>query len=110
MNDKQFKEWENETFGFGYGTGEEYTLPLLKKAFDLFPESGTYDYVTLEKELGQTTFWLLLNTLAHSPGVINYGTSSRYGWLDEKGKEIKTYLSFKSENELYSIVMKDELE
>jgi len=29
IENKQFIDWEAHTFGFGYGTGEQYTIPAL---------------------------------------------------------------------------------
>jgi hypothetical protein len=30
LSDKNFIGWEGDVFGFGYGTGEQYTLKALK--------------------------------------------------------------------------------
>jgi hypothetical protein len=30
MTDKNFIDWESQVFGYGYGTGEEYTLKALQ--------------------------------------------------------------------------------
>ena len=102
MTNEQFKEWESEVFGYGYGTGEEYTLATLKKFFTFFPES--YDYEKAENLLGKETFWLLLNILCRAD-VIEYGTSPRYGWYTEKGKEVLAFVKEKIVQEMYDIVM-----
>lgn len=108
MNDQEFKKWENETFGYGYGTGESYTLPVLKRLFELFPESGPYDYAEIEKKIGAEIFWLLLTILMRSSeDILNYGSSPRYGWLDPKGKELKEYLATRTVDQLYDVVMSD---
>jgi hypothetical protein len=105
MNDQEFKQFESDAFGYGYGSGETHLLSLLKKAFDLFPMEGNYDYKVLEQALGAEQFWLLLTLLLKAGGIINYGTSPRYGWLDPKGKELKKYLETRTFDQLYEIVM-----
>jgi hypothetical protein len=50
----------------------------------------------------------MLNILGKAHDVLNYGTSIRYGWLDDKGKELKAYLETKTVEDLYEIVMGEE--
>lgn len=100
--DQNFKDWEADVFGFGYGTGEEYTLKALKDFFRFSEKDGSYDYTVLEKELGGTVTWLMINILGHAD-VIEYGTSPRYGWLTTFGKRVKDFVESKSEDELYEL-------
>lgn len=102
MTDKHFIDWESNTFGFGYGTGERHTILVLKKFFINLPKEGNYDYEKLEEALGAQQFWLLLNTLCHAD-IIEYGTSPRFGWLSKKGKLLKEYIDSKSAIELYEL-------
>ena len=44
MNNYDFKKWENDAFGFGYGTGEAVIVPLLRHFFDLLKDNDQYDY------------------------------------------------------------------
>lgn len=104
ITDKDFIDWENHYFGFGYGTGEQYTLPALK-AFLAHCDGDTneiYDYEVLEKELGPAVAWLLINILCHAD-IIEYGTSPRCGWLSKKGKMLKEYVDLKSVDDLYDL-------
>lgn len=107
MKDKHFIDWENEVFGYGYGTGELHTLRVLKKFFSAVPKEGNYDFEKMEKALGPQQFWLLLNTLCHAD-IIEYGTSPRYGWLTEKGQILLDYLAPLSIKELYEMVGVDD--
>lgn len=101
-----FRDWESNIFGFGYGTGEEHTLPALKAFFELCgrgPNSGrNYDFAKLESALGATVAWLLINTLCHA-NIIEYGTSPRYGWLTPEGEAIKAFMAKKSIDELVEL-------
>lgn len=108
MTDKEFWQWENDIFGHGYGSGEEYILPLLKRFFEAIPATGNYDFVKLEKTVGKDQAWLLLNILHKAHDVFGYGVSTRFAWLEEKGQDLKNYLASKSAEELYEIVMKQE--
>ena len=98
---QNFVDWEATAFGFGYGTGEEHILPALRKFFvhtGLDPEHpNSYDYRELEKELGATVTWLLINRLCQLD-VLEYGTSPRFGWLTETWKALRTFLV----NKLYA--------
>jgi len=35
MKDKHFIDWESDIFGFGYGSGEQFTLAALKEFLQL---------------------------------------------------------------------------
>jgi hypothetical protein len=106
ITDKNFRDWESDTFGFGYGTGEQYVLPSLKTFLNLCNEgpSCSYDYKILESQLSPAVTWLLINILASNKvDIIEYGTSPRFAWLTEKGKLLKEYVDSKTEDELYEI-------
>lgn len=107
MKDTEFWNWESDTFGYGYGTGEQYTLPALRKFFELLKKdspisSWSYDYEVLERELTPTVAWLLINILCKAD-IIEYGTSPRHAWITEKGQKIRDYLLSKTEDELYDV-------
>lgn len=106
VNNKHFIDWESETFGYGYGTGEVYTLKALKDFYDCLI-NGSYDYRQLEKKLGKTVAWLMINILCKAD-IIDYGTSPRFGWLSTKGELLKDFIEHKSVNELYKITDVDE--
>lgn len=105
--DEQFIDWESAVFGFGYGTGENYTLKALKQFFDLLTDDRSYDYEMLEKAMTPTVAWLMINILARAD-IIEYGTSPRFGWLTEKGEKLSKYLQTKTVDALYEIVMRVE--
>jgi len=107
ITDKHFIDWESDTFGYGYGTGEAFILVALKTFFStlkLTPgtASPSYDYRELEAALGELPAWLLINTLLHAD-LFEYGTSPRYAWLTAKGKLLKEYVDAKTVDELYEL-------
>lgn len=106
LTNKNFIDWFSENFGFGYGTGEEYTIPALKGFLETCPNQGNYDYEEIEKKIGKAETWFLMNVLC-SKRIIEYGTSPRYGWLDTRGVLLKEYISEKNQEELYDLVMVD---
>lgn len=98
----QFRDWESNTFGFGYGSGEEHTIPALKHFLLLCNEGScgnSYDYKKLEEALTPTVAWLLINTLAKAD-MIEYGTSPRYAWLTTKGVRLKEFIRRHTEEQL----------
>lgn len=99
-----FIDWESEVFGYGYGSGEMYTLQVLKDFFSCIKDDS-YDYKTLEKKMGGEVTWLLLSALHKTPGFLNYGTSTRFAWLEEGGKRVMKFVNGKTTEELYDIVM-----
>lgn len=102
--DENFRDWESDTFGFGYGSGEQYTIPVLKKFFDLCPESGCYDYELLENELTPTVAWLLINILCKAD-ILEYGTSPHGAWFHhDQGVALKRYIDSKTVDELFSVI------
>lgn len=107
IEDKHFIDWEGEIFGYGYGTGEEYTLLALKMFFDTLTEDRNYDYEQLEKKMGHMTAWLMINILCHAD-IIEYGPSPRFGWISKKGKLLGEYIKGKTVDELYDKINTDE--
>lgn len=107
MNNKEFCEWETKVFGYGYGTGEEHIFTAFKDFVETleYGETIGYDYRKIEEKLGQQVTWLLLTILLHH-GFLEYGTSSRFGWVTTKGKEVIEFVKNKSVAELCDI--KDE--
>lgn len=96
-----FTDWEGHVFGFGYGTGEVYTVQALKHFLLTCPEEGAYDYQQLEKP-NPTVAWLMLNTLCHV-NLIDYGTSPRFGWLTSQGQKLRAFIKSKTTDELYEL-------
>lgn len=87
-----FADWEGDTFGCGYGTGEPHTITALSGFMSVCPEKGNYDYADLERALSPATAWLLINALCKAR-IIEYGTSPRYGWLTPAGVALKDFMS-----------------
>jgi len=106
LTDKHFIDWESETFGYGYGTGEAYILQVLQEFLARCPNEGTYNFEVLENNLGATVAWLLINTLCKAD-IIEYGCSPRFGWLDIKGILLKNYIENKDLDTLYNLTMLD---
>lgn len=106
--DQYFIDWEADTFGYGYGTGEEHTLGALKAFMAAIPQADpmVYDYQVLEKAVAPAVAWLLINILI-SDNKIDYGSSPRYGWLSEAGKSLALYIADKSVQQLYDIIVGD---
>lgn len=109
--EEYFRDWESQAFGFGYGTGEEYTINALKKLSDLVelnPSSSSYiyDHEVLEKELDPEVTWLLINILCKN-GDIEYGTSPRYGWFYGRGRRLINFIKAHSVDELYDMTSCD---
>lgn len=108
--DNYFADWETETFGYGYGTGEEHVLPALKlfmAAIGRDDRLRAYDHTKLEAAVGAPVAWLLINVLCHAD-IIEYGTSPRYGWLTKEGEALKAYIDSKTVEELYEATSRDQ--
>lgn len=101
--DDYFADWESVSIGYGYGTGEEYTIRGLKDFMNAIPLEGAYNYQVLEGAVGALSAWLFISILCHAD-VIEYGTSPRFGWLTEPGRALQAYLATKSATELQEIV------
>lgn len=90
--DDNWIDWEGNAFGFGYGTGEDHTIPALKAFLAACPETGAYNYQVLEAAVGPVVAWLLINRLCdYRIDMIEYGTSPRCGWLTKPGRALKAY-------------------
>lgn len=102
----QFRDWEGVTFGYGYGTGEEHTIPVLKRFLELCnithgnDSIAAYDYKILERELTPVVAWVLISILCRA-NMIEYGTSPRFGWLTVTGRRLKDFVSKYTADELY---------
>lgn len=104
--EEYFVDWEAEVFGFGYGTGEKHTLSSLRRFLELCVHSSgdSYDFQELEREIGETVAWLLINILCRAD-IIEYGTSPRYGWLTTQGKRLQVFCTTRTSDALYDLVM-----
>lgn len=100
--DDSFRDWEGHVFGFGYGTGEQYTLAVLKAFLGAISERP-YDYTVLEVAVTPATAWLLINALC-KVDILEYGTSPRFGWLTSTGERLKAYVDARTAEDLYEIV------
>lgn len=100
--DIYFRDWMGEAFGFGYGTGELYIIPLLRKFFEALKDGRSYDHRELEKDLGVEQTWLLINALC-TESIIEYGTSPRCGWLTGNGSRLREFVLSKTNDELYEM-------
>lgn len=107
--EQNFTDWEADTFGYGYGTGEEHTLRVLKDFLALCREGQfqhAYDFRKLEGVLTPPVAWLLINMLAHDD-KIEYGTSPRYGWLTASGETLAKFVAERTVEQLYELTAKD---
>lgn len=107
-----FRDWFDEAFGYGYGTGEMYIVPLLRKFLELckpteISKAHNYNHEDIEKALGKEVAWLMINVLCGND-IIEYGTSPRYAMLSIEGRRLKQFVESKTDDELYDIVMKFE--
>jgi len=109
---KNFADWWDGAFGYSYGTGEIYIIPALR----IFMENVSrgecgqerqYDSEKIEEQLGPAVAWLLINALC-SDGVIDYGTSPRFGWLNDKGVALRDFILAHTTDELYAMTDRDE--
>ncbi len=99
--DDYFVDWEADAFGYGYGSGEPHVIPALRRFFELCVDG--YDHVPLEQELTPVVAWLLINRLV-GVGIIEYGSSPRFGWLTPKGKRLAAYVLSKTADELVTLI------
>lgn len=102
----QFIDWESRVFGSGYGSGELPILKSIKVFFENLEDKRSYDYEILEKELGETVTWLLINAFDKG-NMIEWGTSARYGWLTSCGEFVGNFIKNKTPEQLYEILMDD---
>jgi hypothetical protein len=101
--DYDFINWERETFGAGYGTGELPIMEAVKTFFDSLDDLS-YNYIILEDRLGSTVTWLLINAF-EKKNIIEWGSSARFGWLTSSGIHLRNYIRNKTPQELYNILM-----
>ena len=109
--EQHFADWESEAFGFGYGTGEEHVLRALKQFLTLCSEgqfSHAYDHEKLSAALTPTVAWLLINALCRH-GVLEYGTSPRYGWLTPQGEALRAFVAERTVEQLEIAAQDDEM-
>ena len=106
VTDKHFREWEQVTFGYGYGTGELHILPILHAFFAALEDGSAYNASHFVAQWGGAVTWLLLNALLHG-GILEYGTSPRYGWLTPQGERLREYVLSKTPKDLYDIATMD---
>lgn len=106
VTDKHFREWEQDAFGYGYGTGEQYILPALHAFFTLLDDRHAYTAETLEQQLGGPVAWFLLNVLCKTD-IVDYSISPRYGWLTLQGARLCDYVLSKTPAALYAVVTQD---
>lgn len=105
--ENHFADWESHVFGFGYGSGELHVLRALKLFLEAVPNEGAYSYEELEKAVGATPAWLLINTLCHAD-IIEYGTSPRFGWLTRQGKSLRAFVAEHSVDQLVTMTEREE--
>lgn len=105
--DEYFRDWEGHVFGFGYGTGEEFTLGALLAFFSLLKDGRTYDYKDLENGMTPPVAWLMINILCRAD-VVEYGTSPRFGWLTRKGERLRDYLAGKTLDQVLEVIPADQ--
>lgn len=107
ITDKHFTDWESHVFGFGYGSGEEHVIGTLNLFFDLCKDKESanpmYDYRELERVMGPTTTWFVINALCHAD-IIEYGCSPRFAWLTQAGVDLREYMSNRTTEELCNVI------
>lgn len=107
-----FIDWEGETFGYGYGSGEPHIIPALRTFFELCPpldaKQRAYDYFALESALTPTVAWLLINILGRAK-VIEYGSSPRHAWLTDRGYHLRAFVLSKTADELVTLATEYDL-
>lgn len=101
ITDKHFRDWHSYLFGYGYGTGEEYTCAALKAFFECFKDARHYEHDVVEAAMGAIPAWLMINALHNcKPDILDYGTSPRYAWLTPQGELLYEYIMGHSVDEL----------
>lgn len=101
---KWFILWEQEVFGYGYGTGEKHVLKALQVFLSLCPIEGCYDHEILENGFHSPGIaWLLINILCKAD-ILEYGISTRFAWLTAKGVQLKLFIGRYTVDELAEMV------
>lgn len=85
-----FKDWEGYVFGPGCAVGEPHIIPALKKFLQVMRE-GICDCKVLEDSMDHIGVWLFINILRNAD-IIKYGGFTRFVWLTDSGKALKSYL------------------
>ena len=96
-----------EVFGYGDGTGDYYFFDILSKffshlySFDSINKGScyNYNYQGLEKILTPNTAWLLINQLGNA-NLIEYGQSTRYGWMCDRGLFLQALFDYHAKQDL----------
>jgi hypothetical protein len=101
--EQHFVDWEADAFGFSYGTGEPHILAALKTFLALTPFGQSYQFEMLEQVLTPTVAWLMINALCKCD-IVEYGSSPRYGWLTEGGKQLRAFVGQRTVEELVTLV------
>lgn len=106
LNDFTYEQIQEmqELFPFecGYGTGEQYTIPIMYKFMELLAERS-YDFQVMSVAFGEVTTWVLIELLARCD-LIDWGTSSRFGWITERGEQLRDMMRKFTQEEMYEIV------
>ena len=106
--DDNFSDWWSNTFRFGYGTGEQYTLPALRVFLEACDgQNDQYQFQEMEGALGPLAAWLMIDAMCRVDAV-EYGTSPRYGWLTPEGKSLRAFIRSKTDDELSVLTARDE--
>ena len=106
ITEKQFIDWHDSIFPYGYGTGEAIILPALHTFFSSLENGRMYNYEILEEKIGKEATWFLINILAKAD-VIEYGTSPRFAWIqDDIGPiaQLRDFIVSHKPEELYELV------
>lgn len=105
---EHFIDWENSAFGYGYGTGEEHTIPALRQFLALCTAkdgrtSHSYDHGEVEAVMTAPLAWMMINLLC-TQDIIEYGSSPRYGWLTKEGDRLREFVLDHTVDELLTMV------
>jgi hypothetical protein len=101
--DSYFIDWERYAFGFGYGSGEQHTIPALHAFMAAIPVSDSYSHTQMEAACGPVAAWLLINRFCEI-NLLEYGTSPRAAWLTAPGVALKTYMAKKTPEALIQLI------
>ncbi|MHB8284003.1 MAG: hypothetical protein ACYDD1_04935 [Caulobacteraceae bacterium] len=105
-DDDYFRDWEGYAFGFGYGTGEPAIIPALWGWLASLKDGRSYDHEDLEAREGKLAAWLLINAMCRV-GMLEYGTSPRFGWLTERGERLRDYMLARTADQLLEVLWND---
>lgn len=103
-----FADWEGDTFGFGYGSGEPHILAALRMFLTHCVENiNQYDFRKLEDAMTPAAAWLMINALCHAD-MIEYGSSPRFGWLTPQGRALREFLSARDDGAVFAALRRSE--